>query len=1833
MKKLFSLLSVIAFIVITSQASFAQITVTASAGTIGPTNYATLKLAFDAVNAGTHQGAITISITANTNEGTTPATLNSSGAGSANYTSVLIQPTTDGVSISGNPVTGFGVIQLNGADNVTINGDNPNTLGTNRNLTVSNTTTATVIANSVIRIATSAAVTSADNNTIRNCILNGNVTGGNSSSITVTTGSSNSSFGIFCGGNGGATTTGAPIAITSVTSNTAPSGTTINALIIDNNAINQCARGIVFNGAATTVSNGVTISNNLVGDQGSVTGTPPYTSPATTVYTKGIWIAGTSSISISGNSVKNIMSYVGTTITGVELVSSIGSLISISNNFLTNIVNNGTGSIVKALLISNGSGAYSISGNTITNVQALAGLSGTDALEVTSAGTNGIIELNKITTVYNRNVGTFGAYGINLTTGTGIIVRNNFVSDINMNMSGGSAFSASFGVFGIRIAGGTNHKVYYNSVNMNAALLGTATTTILSSALNISATTITGVDVRNNIFSNTMTGGTTSIAHVSLYLPAGPTSAMNLTLNNNAYFSGTDVSRQGIAQVGLTAGSGFYLAANFNPGTITPAANLRALTSTLSAVGTNDNASFATTDAAPFISSTDLHINTLIATGLESGGTPISGTTTDIDGDTRNLTTPDIGADEGNFTPLAGMTYVSSTSTQNNTSTIGLGTTNAEIIGVQIVTSGSLTPLSLTSINLNTNGSSNPPGDITNAKVWYTGTSSTFTATTQFGTTFSGPNGAFTVNGSQTLSAGTNYFWVTYDVSNSGSPGNFLDAECNSLTGSGTMGSQVPSIQAPAGSRMIVGPLSGTYTIGVFAFNSITGRNIEKVKMTRMVKKLIPIENAAIEIGNKEERRPIELNATNKSYAENISYKEVEVTEDYYELQENGVKYTGALYAKNENRSNGNINDGIGDYATIEAAISDLNTRGVNGAVTFLLLDNSYSVTGSLQFNNNISGISSSNNVTLRPGNGIISTITGSINSNAVFRILSSYVTIDGSNSGSNDRSLTIQNNSATSPNVILMGSTGTIPITNVTLENCVITNGANTSSAVVVSDATTIGNAGYFNTVTIQNNKIEKAYIGLYATGGSATANGFNLVVSNNTLTSSGTSSIRLTGLYAQYVNGATISSNVISNIANTVDAANMTGIWSAAGTTNCTISGNTIGTFSNTASSSTFIQSGIIVSPAVTNANVNINGNNISNITSSSTATTSGITLSGASDGITIQRNTISNIKNTNTTGYGANGIFLNSSNTSGTNTVQNNMIFDIAGYGYASGTAVSDNGYGIISILGTGYKIYNNTVLMNTNQTVNGLPAAINITSGVTTANGIDVRNNIFANTQTVGTNRYAFYSGAVSTVYSNINYNCYYSGGPNIGNIGATDRAAIINWRTGTGKDVQSFSILPVFLSSTNLRVQPYDLSVSGRGNYISTVNNDIDNDSRSTTQSAALRPVDVGCDQFTPSLYTGNVCVYNGTNAYFDAGLKSVEITSGTLGGFTATIREYTGVKTTNNSMFKNQHNPDKQDNHDIRKNSDKNNTEPLNKNDRKKNGTSGGVKDVAAVNTPWVYWEIDNIPISASATLRFYYNDDQLATILESDLKISFWNGTAWDDSFTQSIDATNNFISLTLPTGAGWPSTSLFAIEDQGAPLPVVLSSFDAAVNRRDVNLNWVTESEINNKGFAVERRLKTTEGQFTQWKEISFVDGRGNSNSNVSYSFSDKKLNSGAYQYRLKQLDFNGNYEYHSPANNSDLVVGKPGSFDVSQNYPNPSNPKSKIDFQMPFDGKVSIKVYDVIGREVATLINDFKPADFYTVEFDGSNVSSGIYFYRITAEGDNRIFTKTMKMILVK
>jgi len=190
---------------------------------------------------------------------------------------------------------------------------------------------------------------------------------------------------------------------------------------------------------------------------------------------------------------------------------------------------------------------------------------------------------------------------------------------------------------------------------------------------------------------------------------------------------------------------------------------------------------------------------------------------------------------------------------------------------------------------------------------------------------------------------------------------------------------------------------------------------------------------------------------------------------------------------------------------------------------------------------------------------------------------------------------------------------------------------------------------------------------------------------------------------------------------------------------------------------------------------------------------------------------------------------------------------------------------------------------------------------------------------------------------------------------------------------------------------------------------------------------------------------------------------------------------------------------------------------------------------------------------------------------------------------------------------------------------VPVELTSFTASVDGRNVTLNWSTATETNNQGFEVERNSGNG------YENVGYLAGFGTSTEPHSYSFIDASVKEGTHSYRLKQIDFNGTFEYFD-AIEVEIVI--PDVFALAQNYPNPFNPSTKIDFSLAIDSKVSLKVFDVLGQEVMTLINQDLTAGVHTYNFDAASFNSGIYFYRIEATGvDGTNFTNVKKMILLK
>lgn len=193
---------------------------------------------------------------------------------------------------------------------------------------------------------------------------------------------------------------------------------------------------------------------------------------------------------------------------------------------------------------------------------------------------------------------------------------------------------------------------------------------------------------------------------------------------------------------------------------------------------------------------------------------------------------------------------------------------------------------------------------------------------------------------------------------------------------------------------------------------------------------------------------------------------------------------------------------------------------------------------------------------------------------------------------------------------------------------------------------------------------------------------------------------------------------------------------------------------------------------------------------------------------------------------------------------------------------------------------------------------------------------------------------------------------------------------------------------------------------------------------------------------------------------------------------------------------------------------------------------------------------------------------------------------------------------------------------------VPVELISFTAEVLENKVELNWSTATETNNSGFEI---LRFAQKDNIEWDEIEFVPGHGTTTESQHYSFTDNNVSPGKYQYKLKQIDYDGTFEYSQIVEVEIPFVNK---FSLSQNYPNPFNPITKIKFEIPGQARndialVTLKVYDILGREVAALVNEEKPSGEYEVEFNGNALTSGIYFYQLKA-GE---YSETRKMVLMK
>ncbi|MCL6495757.1 MAG: VCBS repeat-containing protein, partial [Ignavibacterium sp.] len=224
---------------------------------------------------------------------------------------------------------------------------------------------------------------------------------------------------------------------------------------------------------------------------------------------------------------------------------------------------------------------------------------------------------------------------------------------------------------------------------------------------------------------------------------------------------------------------------------------------------------------------------------------------------------------------------------------------------------------------------------------------------------------------------------------------------------------------------------------------------------------------------------------------------------------------------------------------------------------------------------------------------------------------------------------------------------------------------------------------------------------------------------------------------------------------------------------------------------------------------------------------------------------------------------------------------------------------------------------------------------------------------------------------------------------------------------------------------------------------------------------------------------------------------------------------------------------------------------------------------------------------ASSNTVSFYKNNGN------GNFTFEFRFGAYWlaFSPYIADFDS-DNILDLVylVSVPPGGLSTAAIFLKGTGLIVPVEITSFTASVIANDVHLNWSTATETNNRGFEIHRSVILNGVRNPVWESVGFVKGNGTTTEPKNYSFVDEGLASGKYVYRLKQIDYDGSIEY------SDIVeatINVPEKFELDQNYPNPFNPTTKISWQSPVSSWQTLKVYDILGNEVATLVDEEKPA----------------------------------------
>jgi hypothetical protein len=1375
--------------------------------------------------------------------------------------------------------------------------------------------------------------------------------------------------------------------------------------------------------------------------------------------------------------------------------------------------------------------------------------------------------------IYNQtSSGAAGvSYGMHVATGPLTTnIYNNYIGDLKAP----STTSTTDAVRGLSFASVTalsTYNISFNTIYLNASSAAGNFST--SGVYHTTSTTATSgaLNLRSNLIVNTSTPSGTGIT--SAYRRSSTTLTNYGSLSdNNCFYAGTP----GAANVLFYDGTNSDQTISTYKTRVSPR---DANSQTENVIG-----KFLSTSGA---SSNFLHIDPVQPTQLESGGLTVSGIADDYDGNARypNVgyplnpsyppTAPDIGADEFGGIPadLSGpvITYTALT----NTSSAGsrsLTATITDVAGVQTGTNGP---------RLYYRKSTDPSFIYDDAP------------------SVAGNDYTFNLNTSL-LSGVTTGTIIQYYVA-------AQDVNANTSTNpAGGSGSNPPGTTAPASpnSYLVTPLLTGTYTVGP------TGNYTNLTAVANI------------------------LSPTNSEVTGNVIF---ELQNDY-----DGTTGETLPISFPQFNSSGSYSVTIRPAAGVTGRVTSGDPGSLFSSGVFLMNGaDSYIIDG------RPGGSGSSNEWTLRN-----TRTTSTIGCVVRFADGASYNTI---------RYMNLESQATLTTTAIIFFHTvaaGTVGNSNNTIAYNNIrgrTDSPNPMSNGILSN----GTAGALNSSNyITNNNFENfnnVGISIAATGG-----GPNWTIQNNHFYSTYTSTAVQTGIACasvtstgmniinNYIGGsAPFCAGMMNNSGNVV----LSGISFTGGVAN--ITGNTIANMAGSNTGTTARTRGIFYTSADDSAN--ISNNTIHDLTSMSGVLTGFVANNQASVGIsvfpgstfyylTISGNTIYNISLENTAANAsvnmAAGMFL--TNFSGP--CLNNKIYGIKNK--STGVTVNQppiaagiysrffsEGYVINNMISVGAGENTNTqfcgviIMGNSNPNVNqhyyyNNSIAVTGTSGGTfgsycfikgddtTTTAIQtqhLRNNILYMDRTGGgsVNHVIATKGTSYAVGVDFDYNMLYNVSSSEIGLWGTTSYNFSNWKTNSLQDANSLS--PSAITTANLftSIAAGDLNIissnvecwypNGNGYPLSLVSTDFSGTSRST--SIATGATDIGADEFTPSIAAPTITVPVAGIGNYPLVLSGKTIGSINIinpGSLDAPITDL-------NIKFSTGTNP------------------------------PGAPVDLHYSNA---YWEVTPNGGASGFTynITLNYTDAILGTCNEANLRMakSDNGGLLYTPSLTAGTgpgeytsDIANNNITV-----YGLTSFSMFALTDSDAPLPVELVSFSANAERRNVSLNWSTAFEQNNSGYDIERKLLSEQA----WTKVGSVAGNGTTNTVHTYSFVDRNVATGKYNYRLKQIDNSGNYNYHQLTSSVD--IGVPGKFDLSQNYPNPFNPSTKINYDLPFDSKVSIRLFDMTGKEVATIVNEAQTAGYYTVQFNGSNLASGVYFYNIIAEGGNAAkFITSKKMVLVK